>query len=89
MKLIVTKSIMTENKNKEDKIINKNFNNKISSNNNFNINQNIPLSNRLNNLLLKEKYDIKKTSSAKKYKSSSYKKEPNNNNANKMPKKPK
>ena len=82
IKLIVTKSIMTENKNKEDKIINKNFNNKISSNNNFNNNQNIPLSNRLNNLLLKEKYDIKKTSSAKKYKASSYKKEPNNNNAN-------
>ena len=67
MKLIVTKSVMTENKNKEDKIINKNFNNNISSNNNNNT-----LTNRLNNLLLKEKYDdFKKTSSAKKFKATS------------------
>ena len=91
IRLIVSKSIVTENKNKENKIINKGFNlnkstNIIHSSNNSNLNQNIPISNRLDNLIINKKGDLKKSSSAKKFNGSNYKKDIKDSN-NKIMKK--
>ena len=86
MKLIVTKSVTTENKNKnlnrdkEDKIINKHFNPNLKKP--INNDHNASLSNRFNSLKLNHNNEISKIPSTKNFKASSYKKESTGNNKN-------
>ena len=82
IQLIVSKSIIRENKKKDDKIINKNIINNDNKINNLNKSSNIinndkiPITNKLNNLFIDNKrYEFKNTTSAKKINTSSVTKE--------------
>ena len=82
IQLIVSKSIIRENKKKDDKIINKNIINNDNKINNLNKSSNIinndkiPITNKLNNLFIDNKrYEFKSTTSAKKINTSSVTKE--------------